>query len=59
MTSIVRQTPSGATTNADELTWRVTFSEAVANVDAADFRITVYNGCLDRDGGYGYVWDDL
>ena len=40
VTSIVRQTPSGATTNADELTWRVTFSEAVANVDAADFRIT-------------------
>ncbi len=40
VTSIVRQTRSGATTNADELTWRVTFSEAVANVDAADFRIT-------------------
>ncbi len=40
VTSIARQTPSGATTNADELTWRVAFSEAVANVDAADFRIT-------------------
>ncbi len=40
VTSIARQTPSGATTNADELTWRVAFSEAVANVDAADFQIT-------------------
>ena len=40
VTSIVRQTPSASPTNADELTWRVTFSEAVANVDAADFTVS-------------------
>ena len=35
--SVERQTPSGENTNADSLTWRVSFSEAVANIDAADF----------------------
>ena len=37
--SIMRQTPTSSPTNADVLTWRVTFSEAVANVDAADFTV--------------------
>ena len=37
VTSIARQTPNTSPTNADSLTWRVTFSEAVRNVDAADF----------------------
>ena len=37
--SIMRQTPSATPTNADVLTWRVTFSEDVANVDAADFEV--------------------
>ncbi|KKZ13790.1 MAG: hypothetical protein TH68_06170, partial [Candidatus Synechococcus spongiarum 142] len=32
VTSIERQTPSTSPTNADSLTWRVTFSEAVVNV---------------------------
>ena len=40
VTSIVRQTPAASPTNADSLTWRVTFSEAVANVDAADFTVS-------------------
>ena len=40
VTSVARQTPSSSPTNADRLTWRVTFSEAVANVDGADFRVT-------------------
>ena len=40
VTSIVRQTPSASPTNADDLTWRVTFSEDVANVDAADFTVS-------------------
>ena len=40
VTSIERQTPAGSPTNADTLTWRVTFSEAVENVDAADFTVT-------------------
>ena len=38
--SIVRQTPSASPTNADSLTWRVTFSEAVENVGTADFAVT-------------------
>ena len=37
--SIVRQNPTSSPTNADSLTWRVTFSEAVSNVDAADFAV--------------------
>ena len=37
--SIMRQSPTSSPTNADVLTWRVTFSEAVANVDAADFTV--------------------
>ena len=40
VTSIVRQTPTSSPTNADSLTWRVTFSEAVSNVDAADFAVS-------------------
>ena len=38
--SIVRETPASSPTNADSLTWRVTFSEAVSNVDAADFAVS-------------------
>ncbi|HYC01653.1 MAG TPA: DUF4347 domain-containing protein, partial [Azospirillaceae bacterium] len=40
--SIVRQTPSTSPTNADSLTWRVTFSEAIdpASISAADFSVT-------------------
>ena len=38
--SIVRETPTSSPTNADSLTWRVTFSEAVSNVDAADFEVS-------------------
>ena len=38
VTSVVRHSPASEHTAADILTWRVTFSEAVSNVDAADFR---------------------
>ena len=38
--SIARQNPTVSPTNADSLTWRVTFSEAVSNVDAADFAVS-------------------
>ena len=41
ITSIARQNPGDAVTDADILTFRVTFSEDVQNVDAADF---VVNG---------------
>ena len=40
VTSIERQDPSSSPTHEDRLTWRVTFSEAVSNVDAADFEVT-------------------
>jgi len=40
VTSVVRQSPAGSTTNADSVTLRVTFSEGVQNVDAADFALT-------------------
>ena len=38
--SIVRRIPTSSPTNADSLTWRVTFSEAVSNVNAADFAVS-------------------
>ena len=38
--SITPQDPTSSPTNSDSLTWRVTFSEAVSNVDSADFVIT-------------------
>ena len=38
--SIERQNPGASPTNADSLTWRVTFSEAVTNVDAAAFMVS-------------------
>ena len=40
VTSIVRQAPVLSPTNANSLTWRVTFSEAVANVDTTDFTVS-------------------
>ncbi len=40
VTSITRQTPSSSPTNADSLTWRITFNEAVRNVDTADFQVS-------------------
>ena len=40
VTSIERQSPSTSPTDADSLTWRVTFSEAVARVNAADFQVS-------------------
>ena len=36
---IERQTPATSPTNADTLTWRVTFSESVINVNGGDFEI--------------------
>ena len=38
--AIERQTPVASPTNADSLTWRVTFSEVVTNVDTADFTVS-------------------
>ena len=44
--SIEFGTPAQMRTNANSLTWRVTFSEDVANVDEADFRVTGTNAAL-------------
>ena len=43
VTSIERHSPTDHFTNADSLTWRVTFSEAVRNVDTADFSLVIAN----------------
>ena len=40
VTSIRRRNPTDSLTNADSLTWRVTFSEDVRNVDEADFMVS-------------------
>ena len=37
ISSVTREFPSSSPTNADGLTWRVTFDEDVKNVDATDF----------------------
>ncbi|MBR7889685.1 DUF4347 domain-containing protein [Marinomonas sp. A79] len=44
--SIDRQTPSNEITNADSLVWRVTFSEAVTNIDSADFAVSGTTGTV-------------
>jgi hypothetical protein len=44
VTSIVRQTPAAATTNANTLVFRVTFDEDVQNVNAADFNASGTSG---------------
>ena len=44
VTSIERHSPTDEYTNADSLTWRVTFDEAVRNVDAMDFSLVTPDG---------------
>ncbi|WP_440958142.1 Ig-like domain-containing protein [Oceanicaulis sp. LC35] len=44
ISSIVRQTPATASTNADSLVFRVTFDEAVQNVDTTDFTASGTSG---------------
>ena len=40
VTSIERQAPNASPTNADSLTWRVTFSEVVMDVNGPDFTVS-------------------
>ena len=47
VTSIVRQDPTTSPTNADTLTWRVTFNENVKDVGDADFAIAGTTASLD------------
>ena len=57
--SIERWDPSSSPTNSDTLTWRVTFSKDVANVDAADFGVTGTTATLaaSADANVADVWD--
>ena len=57
--SIERWDPSSSPTNSDILTWRVTFSKDVANVDAADFGVTGTTATLaaSADANVADVWD--
>ena len=49
VTSIVRHNPATSPTNADRLTWRVTFSEPVRNVDGSDFvEVSSFSGTRPR-----------
>ena len=58
VTSITRLVPTTSPTNADSLTWRVVFSEAVTNVDSADFVVDGTTATLsvapvtDQTGGW-------
>jgi len=54
--SIERQTPANATTNADTLTWTVTFSENVTGVDAADFAVNGSTASVTGVTGSGAVY---
>ena len=47
VTSIVRQDPTTSPTNADTLTWRVTFNEDVKDIGDADFAIAGTTASLD------------
>ena len=53
----MRGTPSSSPTNADSLTWRVTFSEAVSNVDAADFAVSGTTATLSVSAVSGVTYD--
>ena len=59
VTSITRQDPTTSPTNADSLTWRVTFSEVVENVDATDFTVTGTTAMVSvaEVSGEPGVWD--
>ena len=51
LSSIARSTPSSSRTNANTLTWKVTFSESVAGVDMDDFTVTGTTARLSVTGG--------
>ena len=53
LTAITRQTPSSAVTNADSLTWSVTFSENVSGVGAADFGVNGSTATVSGVSGSG------
>ncbi|MDD1793448.1 Ig-like domain-containing protein [Enterovibrio sp. ZSDZ42] len=46
ITSILRQTPASELTAQDSLVWRVTFSEALSNIDITDFVVSGTTGTV-------------
>ncbi|MEE2527391.1 Ig-like domain-containing protein, partial [Hyphobacterium sp. HN65] len=46
VTSIDFQNPATSPTNADSVTWRVTFNEAVQNITTGDFQVTQTTGSV-------------
>ena len=59
ISSVVRKTPAEEITNADMLTWTVSFDEAVQNVDPADFSVSGSTAAVTSatQGGNAAVWD--
>ena len=59
VSTIARKTPVEETTNADSLTWTVSFDEAVQNVDPADFSITGSSATVSgvTQGNTAAVWE--
>ena len=53
VTSIEQQSPSSSPTNADSLTWRVTFGENVKAWTPADFAVRRDHGDAHRERGDG------
>jgi LPXTG-site transpeptidase (sortase) family protein len=53
LTSFTRQTPATSLTNADTLVFRATFSEAVLNVNAADFTVSGTTATVSGVAGVG------
>ena len=60
VTSVMRQTPGTSPTNADSLTWRVTFSKTVSNIDGTDFTVTGTTATItdfNAVSGDSFAWD--
>ncbi|WBL41506.1 MBG domain-containing protein [Algoriphagus halophytocola] len=57
VTRIERQNPTSNPTNADAVTFRITFSEDVSGVDSGDFSLTGPTGASIGVSGSGFVYD--
>ena len=57
VSSITRQSPTTSPTDADHLTWRVTFNEAVQNVDETDFQVSGTTATLSVSEVSSFVYD--
>ncbi|MGD1932183.1 MAG: beta strand repeat-containing protein [Leptolyngbyaceae cyanobacterium] len=57
LNSFTRQTPSTETTNANSLTFRATFSEAITGVDQNDFVVTGTTATVNNVSGSGTTYD--